>query len=66
MYATASRKYADSLDALLEQQARSMPGIEREVLVIDNALPGEHRETLPNGVTLIGGSNAHWEFFGLG
>lgn len=55
-------KYADSLDALLEQQARSMSGIEREVLVIDNSLPHTHRETLADDVLLIGGSNAHWEF----
>ncbi|HEY4250831.1 MAG TPA: hypothetical protein VGM87_06510 [Roseomonas sp.] len=56
------QKYADSLEALLEQQARSLAGAECEVVVIDNALPETHREMVQPGVTLIGGSNAHWEF----
>lgn len=55
-------KYTDSLEALLEQQARSLAGTEREVLVIDNALPEAHHETLQPGVTLIGGANTAWEF----
>jgi len=55
-------KYTDSLDALLAHYARHLPSVEREILVIDNALPESHVEPKKDGVTLIGGSNEHWEF----
>ena len=56
------QKYTDSLAALLDQQACSLSGTDREIVVIDNALPASHCETLRPGLTVIGSSNVHWEF----
>jgi hypothetical protein len=39
-----------------------MPDVAHDLLVVDNALPERHHETLGPGRSLIGGSNAHWEF----
>jgi len=46
------------LDALY---ARQLPGIRRDVLVVDNQLPKGVAETAP-GREVIGGDNAAWEF----
>ena len=40
---------------------RQLPGVERDVIVVDNALPGEVVERQPDR-TLLGGNNAVREF----
>ena len=44
--------------------ARQLPGVAREVVVVDNALPAEHVERTP-GRTLLGGDNRVREFTGF-
>jgi len=41
-----------------------LPGVEHELVVIDNALPCEHRERIDDRRTIIGGDNSRWEFSG--
>jgi hypothetical protein len=55
-------KYGDAVSAIDDFFARRMPGVARDLLVIDNALPPDHAATLGPGRALIGGSNRHWEF----
>ncbi|MDM0067676.1 hypothetical protein [Variovorax sp. J31P207] len=50
---------ASDIDALF---ARRMPHAGHETVIVDNALPVGHVEPVSAGVTLIGGSNAAWEF----
>src|ERR1043166_8577645 len=47
------------LDALFRQ---NLPGIDRKLLIIDNALNEDHAEVLDDRTTLLGSSNASWEF----
>jgi hypothetical protein len=59
-HGTAAYSDADEqIDALF---ARQMPEVAHDLLVIDNALPEDHHESLGAGRTLIGASNLHWEF----
>ena len=57
-----SERYSDAIsnvDAFFEVQ---LPRVERELVVIDNSLPEDHVEPLGPARTLIGSSNASWEF----
>lgn len=54
--------YADAIEAMDGLFARQMPDVARDLLVIDTALPADHHDRLGVGHTLIGASNAHWEF----
>jgi hypothetical protein len=54
--------YADAVAAIDDLFARQMPDVAHDLLVVDNALPGPHHETLGPGCDLIGGANTHWEF----
>ncbi|MET3914353.1 hypothetical protein ABID97_001135 [Variovorax sp. OAS795] len=55
-------KYQSAVADLQALFDRRLPGIEHTFIVVDNALPESHEERLNGGVTLIGGSNAAWEF----
>jgi hypothetical protein len=57
-----TEKYTEALPALDRLFRRAMPGVRRRTVVIDNALPEGHVAVAPGGVTVIGGSNAAWEF----
>jgi hypothetical protein len=54
--------YPNALDELDRFYARFLSGVRRETVIIDNALPGTHRELLSDTRILIGGSNSAWEF----
>jgi hypothetical protein len=54
--------YADADAAIDDLFARQMPDVAHDLLVVDNALPEPHHETLGPGRDLIGGANTHWEF----
>ena len=54
-------RYPAALDELEGFFARRLPNVERELIVIDNALPQTHYSQIENGI-LIGGSNKAWEF----
>lgn len=54
--------YGDAVDALDGLFRRQMPDVAHDLVVVDNALPERHHESLGPGRELIGGSNAHWEF----
>jgi hypothetical protein len=54
--------YTDAVEMIDALFARQLPEVARDLLVIDNTLPPHHHETLGPGRTLIGASNAHWEF----
>jgi hypothetical protein len=55
-------QYGDAVSAIDDFFGRRMPGVVRDLLVIDNALPEDHAATLGPGRALIGGPNSHWEF----
>jgi hypothetical protein len=57
-------KYPNALNELDRFYARCLTDVRRETVVIDNALPETHQETLSDTSVLIGGSNAAWEFSG--
>ena len=54
--------YADAVEAIDELFARRMPDVARDMIVVDTALPADRHDRLGAGRTLIGASNAHWEF----
>jgi hypothetical protein len=54
--------YGDAVETIDALFSRQMPDVAHDLLVVDNALPEQHREALGPGRSLIGGSNAHWEF----
>ncbi|QXX76682.1 hypothetical protein [Methylovirgula sp. HY1] len=56
-----AEKYPTALDELEGFFARRLPNVERELIVIDNALPATHCSQIENGI-LVGGSNKAWEF----
>jgi hypothetical protein len=56
-----TQKYATALDDLKSLLERRLPNIHHTLIVIDNSLPPSHHEET-DGVVLIGGSNAAWEF----
>lgn len=54
-------KYRDALDTLAAYYKQTMPGIEPDMVIVDNALPaGPHEVTGKTAV--IAGSNRYWEF----
>src|SRR5688572_28809913 len=53
--------YPDAEAALHARLDRQLPQVERETIVVDNALAPEVIERTP-GRTLIGGDNSAWEF----
>ncbi|EJL67880.1 hypothetical protein PMI12_05500 [Variovorax sp. CF313] len=55
-------KYQSAVADLRALFERRLPQIEHTFIVVDNALPVSHEERLDGGMTLIGGSNAAWEF----
>lgn len=55
-------KYKDALPHLCRIIQQRIPEVHHDVLVIDNALPPDHEEKLEEGIALVGGSNAAWEF----
>jgi hypothetical protein len=55
-------KYATALPRIDEIFRRRMPGVARQTVVIDNALPHGHAERISGGVTVVGGDNSAWEF----
>ena len=55
-------KYGDALPDIRALFAQQMPEFGHDVVVIDNALGGDHEERLGPGVTLVSGDNAAWEF----
>jgi GT2 family glycosyltransferase len=57
-----THKYAGALDDLDALFTRQMPGIERQTIVIDNALPADHEARIGSHVLLIGGDNSAWDF----
>jgi hypothetical protein len=54
--------YGDAADAIDALFARQLPDVGHDQLVIDNALPESHNESLGAGRSLIGAPNTHWEF----
>jgi hypothetical protein len=54
--------YPDAVAAIDELFLRQMPEVAHDLLVIDNALPEPHHESLGLGRTLIGAPNTQWEF----
>jgi hypothetical protein len=54
--------YPTAVDDLANLFARQMPSAQWDLVIIDNTLPEDHREELGPNRTLIGGSNAQWEF----
>jgi len=46
-------------DRIFETQ---LPQVQRQTIIIDNALPPDHCEAAPGNVTVIGGDNSSWEF----
>lgn len=55
-------KYADALPDIQSLFLRQMPEVAHDIVVADNAEPVGREEELEPGVTLIGASNAAWEF----
>ena len=55
-------KYRNALPDIRALFAQQMPEFGHEVVVVDNALGGDHAEPLGPGITLVGGDNAAWEF----
>jgi hypothetical protein len=54
--------YGDAVEAIDGLFAGQMPDVAHDLLVIDTALAADHHDSLGTGRTLIGASNAHWEF----
>jgi len=59
-----TEKYPSALTDLLDFYRVQLPGVDPELIVIDNALPPAHQEDLGRNIILIGGDNASWEFSG--
>lgn len=55
-------KYPNALEDIQALFTHQLPDVARDCIIVDNALPPEHEEVLQPGVTLIGSSNAAWEF----
>ncbi|MFS2101656.1 hypothetical protein ACCC97_22125 [Variovorax sp. Varisp85] len=55
-------KYPNALEDIQALFARQLPDVVHDCVIVDNTLPPGHEEALQPGVTLIGGSNAAWEF----
>ncbi len=59
---TGMAKYSTALDDIEALFARQLPGVEWDLVIIDNSLPEDHEEVLAPHRTLIGGSGAAREF----
>lgn len=57
-------KYSNCEEELAQVFRRRMPGIDRDVVVVDNALPAGFIEPTAQRI-LIGGDNSAWEFTGF-
>jgi hypothetical protein len=57
-------KYGNAVEECDALFALQLPGVARDLVLIDNALPKHHEERLGPGRVLIGGCNTHWEFSG--
>lgn len=57
-------KYRNAEGELHELLDATFPGVSRDLVVVDNALPPSHLEVAP-GRTVIGGDNVAWEFSAL-
>ncbi|MFC5610033.1 hypothetical protein [Variovorax soli] len=55
-------QYADAPAQIRELFVRQFQGVEHDMLIVDNALPIGHRESLSCGATLIGGGAIAREF----
>jgi hypothetical protein len=55
-------KYSTAIEDVSGLFARQLPSVDWDLVVIDNTLPEGHEEQLGPNRTLIGGSNAQWEF----
>jgi hypothetical protein len=56
-----SAKYPES-EQKIEDFYKTLPGIEREFVILDNALPPSEPTETRDGVTILAGDNAAWEF----
>lgn len=54
-------KYRDALDTLAAYYRQTLPGIEPDMVIVDNALPAGAHEAAGK-TTVIAGSNRNWEF----
>jgi len=54
--------YADADLRLRRDLRRQLPGVTRDFVIIDTALPETHEEKRADGVYLLGASNDDWEF----
>lgn len=57
-----TEKHSTAIEDIAALFSRQMPAVQWDLLVIDNALPEDYRQDMGPNRTLIGGSNAHWEF----
>jgi hypothetical protein len=57
-----AQDYPSALRDLDELFRRNLADADRKLLIIDNALNEDHAEVLDDRTTLIGSSNASWEF----
>jgi hypothetical protein len=57
-------RYAGAIKDVEEMFSRQMPGIEQRIIVVDNALPGNHRQAMNDRMLLIGGNDRAREFSG--
>jgi len=55
-------RHADAIDRLDAWFDQHLPAGQRDLVVSDTSLPAGHTEPLGPGRTLIGSSNAYWEF----
>ena len=58
-------KFPGAIDDVMSLFARQLPGVEWDLIVIDNKLPEDHEEALGPHHMLIGGSNIMREFSAL-
>jgi hypothetical protein len=56
--------YAEADERLDTLFANQLPGVSRDVVVVDNLLPAGVHERLP-GRVVVGGDNSSWEFSGV-
>ena len=57
-----AQDYPSALQDLDEIFRRRLADADRKLVIIDNALNEDHAEVLDDRTTLIGSSNANWEF----
>src|SRR2546422_2218187 len=57
-----SSRYPSAIEDIDRFFAERLPGVERELVVIDNSLPEDYAVATDAGYTILGSSNAHWEF----